>query len=395
MLTAAQELCWTAVPDRAIELAEKCAGTAAKVRKATKDLPTDGLINVWYNKDEDKILLNVGDWIEHGDLKQWQKALKPLANEFQCEAEIGTRSLEESPSWVKVAMRPTGARLFREKRAVSPTLSFGSKLLGYRPGILPTAPNPIVAGLASGLLGAGLGYGLGWLGETFLPRRWKRGRLRRTLAILGGVGGLSPAAIWILSNVRQGLPWYSGYTMRGTGIDDTVDTHDPYRYDPKTRQFSKNPNYSGQLSIHGSPGMEKFFIGREKQEAAEELSREKEAATSMTAFDNAGWPTLDVPEFTAAVNFDPRVRNRLDPATRAAATGLAVGASHLRGGTRFVSPLDVARLAAGMGSGYLSGLVVGKTLGVLTGLPESQQERLKNTGMWAGMIANMVPLAFS
>ena len=62
--------------------------------------------------------------------------------------------------------------------------------------------------------------------------------------------------------------------------------------------------------------------------------------------------------------------------------------------TRFVTPFDVARIAAGMGSGYLSGKLVGKGLGLLMGMPEETQEKLKNTGMFAGIIANLVPMAF-
>jgi hypothetical protein len=41
--------------------------------------------------------------------------------------------------------------------------------------------------------------------------------------------------------------------------------------------------------------------------------------------------------------------------------------------------MDVARISAGMGSGYLSGAIVGKVLGTLTGMPGSTQDRLKQT----------------
>jgi hypothetical protein len=56
--------------------------------------------------------------------------------------------------------------------------------------------------------------------------------------------------------------------------------------------------------------------------------------------------------------------------------------------------MDMGRMAAGMGSGYLSGALVGKGLGLLFGMPESTQERLKETGMFAGVISNLVPVAF-
>lgn len=63
-------------------------------------------------------------------------------------------------------------------------------------------------------------------------------------------------------------------------------------------------------------------------------------------------------------------------------------------GARLVSPMDIARITAGMGTGYLSGALVGKTLGLLTGMSDSMQEKLKNTGLWAGVVQNVIPMAF-
>jgi hypothetical protein len=72
------------------------------------------------------------------------------------------------------------------------------------------------------------------------------------------------------------------------------------------------------------------------------------------------------------------------------------GAANLPGkrNNGFVTPVDVGRMAAGMGSGYLSGMLVGKALGILTGMPQSMQDVLKQTGMYAGIIKNIVPIAF-
>ena len=56
--------------------------------------------------------------------------------------------------------------------------------------------------------------------------------------------------------------------------------------------------------------------------------------------------------------------------------------------------MDMGKITAGMGSGYLSGMIVGKVLGALTGMPETTQNRLKSTGMWAGMLANVAPIMF-
>ena len=390
MLSVSQELVWQNVPQRAVALAEKCAGITKDVRKAIADLPQEGFLDIWYNKEQDKLWLNVGDWMETDVCREWEAALRPLASEFAADAEIGKPSVGEG-AWVKIAMRPWVARVFTEKRAESPTMDFMARHLGFKPGVIPTAPNPLVSGLATGLLGAGLGYGAGWLGEQLMPKRWEKGKLRRNLAIMGGLAGAAPSAIWALNNVDMGKHWNSGESMANTRIPDTADAHKPWTLNQETGDMDLNMNYWSPRSLHTMPELEQF-AGKEVASAIRE-SFEKQAFMAQTGL-NREWPPVNVPNFHAAVNFDPRVRNRLSPWERAAATTLAAGGSALEGGTKLVSPATIGRIAAGMGSGYLSGALVGGVLGALTGMPADTQERLKNTGMWAGAISNILPLAF-
>jgi len=51
-------------------------------------------------------------------------------------------------------------------------------------------------------------------------------------------------------------------------------------------------------------------------------------------------------------------------------------------------------LTAGMGVGYASGLVAGKVLGVLTGMPPDTQKTLADTGMYAGVVKSVLPMVF-
>ena len=358
-----QDLIWRDVPSRAVALAEKCAGTVKDVREAIKDLDQDGFLDIWYNEDLDRLLLNVGDWMETENCRKWTATLEPLADSVQTEAEIGGPSVGGEGTWVKIAFRPHAARAFLEKRAVSPTLNFISKNLGYQKGPIPGSPSPLIAGLTTGLLGAGLGYGAGWLGEKVLPEKWKRGNLRRTLSIMGGLAGLVPAMAWIGSNVERGRPWYSGQAGAPPAFD--------YTNAPQAllSQEGLNP-YPDNA---GGPG----YIGRKY---FPKTGMEKEAQ----------WPMIDVPQFNNAIWQE----RGLSPATRAAASGLITGASAMRGGARFISPMDVARITAGMGSGWLSGAIIGKTLGILTGMPSATQERIRNAGLYAGIVTNLIPLAF-
>lgn len=206
----------------------------------------------------------------------------------------------------------------------------------YVPGV-PNHPGILHSMLTAGLAGAGLGYGAGALGEQVLPEQWRRGRLRKTLAAAGLVAGVTPAMLIGLGNLANNKPFT-------------------------------------ELSI---------------------LQHEKMSAL----LPGTGWmatPPIPVQEFNDTIWRDPRVAGPLPLPTQAAASGLVTGAANLPGrrGARFVSPLDVARMAAGMGSGYLSGALVGKVLGLLTGMPPKTQDRLKTTGLWAGVVANVVPMAF-
>jgi hypothetical protein len=48
-----------------------------------------------------------------------------------------------------------------------------------------------------------------------------------------------------------------------------------------------------------------------------------------------------------------------------------------------------------MGSGYATGLIAGRVLSALTGMPESAQTTLANTGMLAGALKSVIPLLFN
>lgn len=195
-------------------------------------------------------------------------------------------------------------------------------------------PNTLTAALGSGILGAGLGYGTGWVADKFLSTDPKRnGRLPKTLAVLGGAMGAAPA-LW------------AGY--------------------------------------HG------WFKDRGGDLAQMAYSKDNPFAKS-SAFDSNGFdPSIPVDQFNQVIWQDSSTPSKV----RAATSGLIEGASSLRSNANYVSPADIARIATGMGSGYLSGLVVGKTLGALAGLSDSAQNKLQQAGVWAGLLTNVVPMAF-
>lgn len=95
---------------------------------------------------------------------------------------------------------------------------------------------------------------------------------------------------------------------------------------------------------------------------------------------------------------DPWVANRMPLSLTAATSALVEGANRKsphRQDMPFVTPGDVGRMAVGLGSGYASGLMVGKALGALFGVSDSAQQILRRSGAAAGLLKAFVPMAYN
>jgi hypothetical protein len=244
------------------------------------------------------------------------------------------------------------AEAWTKESGYSDYLATIAQNLNYLPGkYLGTIPNhasPLTGMLFGGLAGAGLGYGAGALGEKLLPNNWERGKLRRSLALLGGALGATIPAGMGATNLIGNKPF--------------------------------NDMSMWQSAVKTLP-----------QEAHETIKQAYQSTTGLFDLE-----PIDVNEFNQIVWKDPRVSQPMTPQMQAAATGLLTGAANLPGkqNPRWVTPMDVGRMAAGMGAGYLSGALVGAGLGALMGMPPETQDKLKSTGMWAGLVTSLVPKAF-
>ena len=239
----------------------------------------------------------------------------------------------DAGAWVKVAYSPS-------LRRVGEYLNF---FPGKYPGGIPNHPSPLASMLTTGLVGGGLGYGLGWSAEQLMPQSFQRGKLRRTLGIIGGVTGTALGSLPGVANAAAGKDFF----------------------DPK------------------SP-----------------LNTEANAVPDMDATKAASEFGSDFSNPSLAVNIDAMGRTLWS----AGATPQLIGttesllrtADRMPGGSQdgWVTPTQMGNLAANMGAGYLSGALVGATLGALGGLPQSTQDTLKRTGMYAGFVRAVVPHLF-
>jgi hypothetical protein len=208
-------------------------------------------------------------------------------------------------------------------------------LTGWNNRYYPTSP--IAAMLATGLLGGGLTYGGASLASLLLPDDWDKKKFRRAGAALGTAVGAIPGAWEAFGSYSVGQPLLDGSHMRLPPKHAGYDIIPPMPYQPG--------------------------------------------------------PQMNAEELMRAVWHQPEVKNQLSPAERSLFTG-AVNSTQQIAGSPYITPADMGRLTAGMGVGYASGLIAGKVLGSLIGLPPAAQKTLANSGMYAGAVKSVVPMLY-
>jgi hypothetical protein len=371
---------WEDLQDRIDSLVQQNLKAASIARNYLGKLPPIDA-ELWVDGEHDWAQLKVSEDSTPADRKPWIK----LAREVAQEVVWGHEDPDYPDSLVKLAYSKT-------LRNITDTLNLTpGKMFGH----IPNKPSPLAASLTGGVLGAGLGYGAGALAEKLLPENWERGKLRRTLALLGGGIGASPGALWgafSLGNAQA--PWSSWPYKPGDEIptDSALDIKDietPMYYPRKAGMAMETLQEINDTLAKELPATEILHIAKNAF-----------AENPMPGFSTfgVGVPPVPVDAFNRVIWGDPRVANRLDTPTQAAASAMMASASRMGmpglQQSAFVTPGQVGALAMGMGSGYLSGAIVGKALGALMGMPSGTQERLKNTGMWAGAVQALVPQLF-
>ncbi len=206
-------------------------------------------------------------------------------------------------------------------------------------------PSATTKALVGGLFGSGLGYVTGRAAEHLLPRAHfpQRRKLRRALALAGGLAGASPG-LWDLSILARTPP---GHLPGVKQADDWVD-------------------HTGMAFIPTIP---------------------------VDAFNVAVWNDVGrTPNpFGTKSYWGSNAQGLTTPAVAAVTSGLVSGAAAARGNADRVSPWEVGLTAAAAGGvGAATGLLIGKTLGALAGLAPDDQQALQRMGLWGGLLSATV-----
>lgn len=360
---------WEYLPISMEQTARDIARPTRTVKVATASTYTSVPLGIWYSPITQKYAMDVPDDATAGDIQLVKQAVE-LAGELADELpsyEDGYIKVAQSPQITPVAPTSPGLRQVGEYLQYLPQRYSNDVIPGY---------GPVNGMLAGGLVGAGLGYGAGWLGEKILPEKWERGRLRKTLGVLGGLAGATPGAIFAGANMMGGkAPWDSGM------FDDSTKLYNNDGTKISEDQFSGNFKMACELGPR--------LLWEARQEAFE------------SAFDMEGVKLAEEKIAGLAINVDELGRTLwetgADPQTAATTMSTLHAAQYMPGGENqagFVTPLQMAQLGAQMGAGYVSGALVGSALGILTGMPEGPKQRLKQTGMYLGVVRSVVPKLF-
>jgi hypothetical protein len=352
------DLQWQLVPQEIARLVKLAAGPYQVVVDLMPSLPDIGA-RVWYSPDKECAVLDYPTSSDSEKTASWHIALKQVPG---IEEIVHTNTVPEDAPYIHIKRALDNASLFQPLASAA---QFQPNALNNLWG----GPNPLSATIGGGLLGAGLGYGGGWLAEQFLPEKYfEPGKLRRNTALIGGLAGMGP-----------GL-WH-GFDQQFRGPEEN---RGPGAW---IRTFPWHKESASRFTNI------KTGLCKQLPDAAQALNElwEKSADEAGGAYAQ----TIPLDQFGRTIWNDLRSQGGYtSPQLAAATTGLLQAASLSQAGANTISPADIARIGIGMGSGYASGMFVGRTLGALAGLRPEAQEALQQAGIWAGVLTNTVPLLF-
>lgn len=332
---------WQQVPDRIAALLPKAyAARAAHEKAALAANVLASSVAAW-NPDSNRLTLYNAAPMSKTAVDSYAAAL----TEQQLPCSVALLS-ERKPDTAREVIVKVGSLV----PGLPTVWNTGNKLLG--------GPTPLSNGLMTGLLAGGAGYGAGALAEYMFPERYiSRGKLRRTLGLMGALSGVGVGALNAYANAR------ALRTSLTSGLLTNNKTPVTYPYELKMQAREKEGMFPGQPPALYSP------------------------VVSVPQFNQAAWQ--DVNRGLRSGNF----QSYTPPAYAAAATGLMTGIS-TNMNSPIIRPVDVIRGIASAGVGLATATVAGKALSAMAGLTPAGQNKLQELGLWGGMMHAVVPSLF-
>jgi len=368
-------LLWQQVPVLVSQRFKLADAIRNALKKAIKDLPVNdpGYGYVCWNPTTKEAWIVLGDSDETDTYDQWEKVVKGIdgVDEVRIEAEYGPMHRDDADDWIMVKRSSALEYLGLPYRAA---------------GKLTGGPSAMSNSLVSGLLGAGLGYGGGWLAEHLLPEEYvERGKLRRNLALLGGLGGAALHIPQGLANAQMNRnatgqsQWMKSFTEPVTQQHIAPSEYDYLNHynNSHTKVQSAQQAALDHLDQLGLAASEQF----EKT-----ANRIKQAVNSSGYMGSRGVALQAVPvdAFNRAIWGD--AGRHTSPMHAAAASGLVTGVQQMHGNPSMLSPRHFIRGLATAGVDLATAHIAGGVLGVLGGLKPQAQKKLQDIGLWGGMI---------
>ncbi len=363
---------WSRVPELVDEWSEKSAAPAWDIKKTTSLIFTQGDIGFYWNPIQEKAAMFCRRFPTKQDVALCKMAL---------DRAVGTDSVVGDPlplsevttgGWVKVAYSPL-------LRRTGEALNF---LPGKYPNGYPNAPSPLAATLTSGLVGAGLGYGAGAIGEKLLPESWQKGKLKRTLALLGGAAGAAPGAAWMYSANARGRDMQDGSDVTDYRMLDSMELPDTLSAEALQKgaeDIILSSRYTNAVSNFVKQAYGDTFAGEHHRRPPTAID------VNINKLGQTLWEVGASPQATATTMGALYAAQQL-PDRRSRPNWVTAHQTGLLG--------SMMGAAGGGLKGYAAGYMVGKAMNVLTGAPVGLQNTLKHSGAALGIINTVVPRLF-
>ena len=367
---------WRRVPQRVVELLPYALTAKLAHEKAAVAAGIASITAATWAPDLTRVTVYTHAPLTKTALEIYSRVMRDSASD------IATVSIHDvTPNWAEEIVIKQGSLI----PGLPTVWNTGNKLLG--------GPTPLSNGIVTSLLGAGAGYGVGALAENLFPERYiERGKLRRTLAAMGALGGVGVAGVNAYANARA---------LR-TGMLSGLVTHNKtpvvYPYEQKKLDALQEKESFQQFAgdFNGD------FL---RQQMNQQMGTNAIQSANQQQFMQQGsqspmyQPSVPVAQFNNAMWNDVRkgmtngFDNHTPPQYAAATTGLMSGIS-ANNNSPIIRPIDVVTGIASAGVGLATAHIVGKTLSALAGLTPAGQNKLQDMGLWGGMMHAIVPPMF-